>query len=1136
MDQDLINRKKHFLKNELELLKNNKYISEELNDHIVKKHADYYDDLSDKAQPSKNIPTKETIPTEQKVAVSQLKAKYKPSKQQVRDRNITWSLILGVILLLIGGLVLATSTWETLNSLMKTVFIGLVSIVFYSLALFTHKVLKINKTAFSFIILGSLLLPIIFISIGFFELFGSYLSLNGDGKFILGAIGSMLILPIYLFFALKLTSRLFVWFSYIIFTLFVAFILAAFKLPVDGFYLSIMLFNTALIFGYHKLKEVPKLKLFIKEFIPFIQTNLIFTSLLLLVFYDNEVFYGINVIITAIIYFSMIYVSNQKGYHYVFTVMLVYGAYQVIEFSQLHYLGPIGYAFLGVIFLGLPKLVKEEGVLKRVFQYTSAFISGTAFIYITLQAVFFRMDYPSFVMFIAYIVIALNFIYLTNTTKKKIFAYLAPIFLLVASYEIVLLSENIIPYNDFVFPMFIASLIIYIALGCFVKLEFLKSIRNSSRDVTSISLLFLLLAQVALGDNLKLGYMFLLLSMIALVMHLYEDRKLVKKVKLPELISPITFGLAIYMFYLEAVAYTSIKLIYQAPFGFVLASAVIFAISFLWKKRDELAFYNYAFFTATSFYLLSFLSALSLEFHDGARTIIALGAIFIAYLIYLKTKLRGIAYVISSFTFLFYFITLFYIQSLFDIKSEVFLSLEFTLSVVFLLLIGLILNRFNKELATGFWWVAHINLPYILLVTLLLYGSNAFWPFALATIIYVFTMRNTKQDVFTVMFLYCSYISSMIMMLLYANLIDLAKYAHYAFFIMSVIIFINWFLTTPKWKKRIAAFFIPFSIIGLTYFAVMNQIDLLLYSAIFALAIGILYILYQHKWTLFKLIPLTIVLYALTNYDYSHGYKDIVFVRLSIYACILIVVGQFIYKKLYVTVKEKLISLDAYTIIGFLSAFLLYGYADFPLWQKLLPGILITLFIILQRNRIKKTSSKWVSFIAAVFVLQPYYTLLDNIYIHALFIREVYVLPWIALVIILGKVADRKQRKIINYFEWAVLVIVALLLIQDGLASNTVYDALIIGTLSLASILGGIMAKRKSFFFVGVGVLLLNVFIQTKPYWGNLEWWAYLLIAGTILITVASLNEWNKQKSSEGKITFVKKIKSYIDKKLNEWQ
>jgi len=63
----------------------------------------------------------------------------------------------------------------------------------------------------------------------------------------------------------------------------------------------------------------------------------------------------------------------------------------------------------------------------------------------------------------------------------------------------------------------------------------------------------------------------------------------------------------------------------------------------------------------------------------------------------------------------------------------------------------------------------------------------------------------------------------------------------------------------------------------------------------------------------------------------------------------------------------------------------------------------------------------------------------------------------------------------------------------------------------------------------------VNVFLQTRPFWGALPWWAYLLIAGALLITVASYNEWHKQKTSKGKETLISKFNKKIIERIKRW-
>src|SRR5699024_10677353 len=227
---------------------------------------------------------------------------------------------------------------------------------------------------------------------------------------------------------------------------------------------------------------------------------------------------------------------------------------------------------------------------------------------------------------------------------------------------------------------------------------------------------------------------------------------------------------------------------------------------------------------------------------------------------------------------------------------------------------------------------------------------------------------------------------------------------------------------------------------------------------------------------------------------------------------------------------------DWYTIAGFVALGFLYVYAGEMLWEKLLPGILVALAIYIQKDRIPAIKGKWSAVIAITFLLEPYYTLIRNLEIPTLFEREFYVLPWVALAIFIKRKAGKEHPEQMNYMQWAVLIIFAILLVQDGLASNTVNDAIILGSLSLSSMLGGMFFKQKSFFFVGAGVLLLNLLLQTKSFWGALPWWVYLLIAGSILITVASYNEWHKQKTAEGKKTLVTLFHKKIIQRIGKWE
>lgn len=172
----------------------------------------------------------------------------------------------------------------------------------------------------------------------------------------------------------------------------------------------------------------------------------------------------------------------------------------------------------------------------------------------------------------------------------------------------------------------------------------------------------------------------------------------------------------------------------------------------------------------------------------------------------------------------------------------------------------------------------------------------------------------------------------------------------------------------------------------------------------------------------------------------------------------------------------------------------------------------------------------------AMFLLQPYFALVEYLPIPQVLSREAYVLPFIAVSILIRLILKGRFPDFISKLQWAVLAVSAVLLVEDALAGSTIQDALIIGILSLLSIFGGLIWKIKSYFFTGFAVLLLNVLMQSRPFWGNLPWWAYLLIAGSLLIAAASYYEWNKQKVAKGETGVLERFRKRIIQVLKKWK
>jgi hypothetical protein len=227
--------RRQIFRQELFNLKEEGYLSNNVVDKVAKAHHQYHLDILNETAMTDDLPIENKVTVQKPVKVKPHKVTKALTAEEVRERNIGWSLNIGVIFLLIGGLFVATSNWESMTSIMKSGSIAIVALLFYGIALFTKKVLHINKTAFAFIVLGSLFLPIFILSLGWFGLLGMYLSISGEGRYILGMMGSFLPVIVYILFASNLRSRLFVWFTYVSVAAGAAFLLAGLNLPLISF-------------------------------------------------------------------------------------------------------------------------------------------------------------------------------------------------------------------------------------------------------------------------------------------------------------------------------------------------------------------------------------------------------------------------------------------------------------------------------------------------------------------------------------------------------------------------------------------------------------------------------------------------------------------------------------------------------------------------------------------------------------------------------------------------------------------------------------------------------------------------------------------------------------------------------------
>lgn len=1134
MDLNIREEQRKIFRKELYTLREEGYLSNAIVDTVARAHHQYHLDLIEVETKPSVIEKSSQVDTP--VAKKPAKVKKTPTPEEIRERNITWLLNIGVIFLLIGGLFVATSNWESMTNFMKSGSIAIVAILFYGIAFLTKKILKIEKTAFAFSVLGSLFLPIFILSLGWFGLLGSFLSINGEGRYLLGMLGSLLPVIVYYLFAKSLASRLFVWFAFVSISLGMAFLLASFHLEIDFFYLGMMIFNAIFIFVYHKLKNRESIKLFTKEFIPYVQVNLVLCTLFMLFLFDNKVLYSFNLLLTAIIYLSMMYVSGRKEYHFIFSIMIVYGAYQLIEHSFLDSFGAIIYALVGFGIAFVPRVLNNQFSLNKAFQYTSALISGMAFIYISLEGILLRAGNPSVVLMLAYFIISVNFVYLSQHSSRRLFPYLSAVFAASSIYEIIALISKPFDTINFSLQLSITGFILFSVLGIAQLSKYVKNIQTATRDVGLSVMVLAMMTAISLLLWWELGVLLCLFMVATYLVYKKDPRVFLKEAAV--WITPSLFGLSIAAFGEEMNSNFSF---YLKEFGygvnFAIAAIFVLLSGFVWRAVGEKRLDKISLYTSHALYTVAILQALFNQInHVWVQPLILLVGIGMYYYLYRKIGTKWVPFLVSIAALISYFSIIQAIM-LSHILSHTMNSLISSTSAVIMLLIAYLCRKNDLNISFAFGWVGHSIYPLTLLFTWFAFQAESIYSFILALFVYTISTKVITVEWKIKALLYGSFTSLFFIVSTGLDQIINQSFGNYEFVFTSALLLLFAFFAKDEYKKRTAYYLVPFSLIGIVFTLITYPFDLLPYLATLAYALVTVFYLHKIHWDLLGIVPLFLVFIGTVEFTYMGDIGEVAKLLVTGgIGIVLSMIGQLVYKQLVeYAPKIQQIKIDGFTLVSFMFFGLMYLFEDPFIWSHAMPGVLIAISFFLQRKRVPERLSVLMTILGGAYLLQPYYSIMAKLNIPPLWEREVIVLPFIILIIFIRRCLKGRYAEITKAVQWGVLLVVSLLLIQDGLASNTIYDAIIVGTLSLLSLLAGMFLQIKSYFFVGAGVLLLNVFLQTRPYWGNMPWWFYLLIAGLLLITVASFNEWNKQKVNKGETTFIMVLKEKVIGTIKKW-
>ncbi|WP_281975157.1 hypothetical protein [Halobacillus litoralis] len=1041
------------------------------------------------------------------------KVKKVKSAEEIRERNITWSLILGVSLLLITGLIVATSQWNQMGAGMKVFSLAFVSLFFFGLSYVTGRFLKITQTAFAFLTLGSLLIPIAIVAIGYFELLGSYLSLFGEGRYLLGFLGAFLPLSLYVRIAFVHQSRLYVWISLLFLSLSVGFALGALPLATDVFYLLLMVFNAGLLVFHVRFKDSEKWQLFMKEFPLYAQMNLVLSTLLLLFFFESEVFYSFNLLLTAGIYMAMVFVYKTKEYQFVFSVMVVYAIYQLVEHSPLQSLDLTVYALVGLIYLGFAYAFRNHKFVEKVFRYTSGVVSFFAFVYISYESILLRGEEGSWVLLTAYVIITANYLLLANLTGYVVFLYMTPVFFFITFWQLWELTET----GPLFFFLFAGASLVLVYVGLWTENTWLKVIQESTFH---LCLMVMAGAVVYALYEMVYGYSALMLLLVSIQCYLVKKKHSSHDIKITAVWGqPINLLLAGAIIY-EPMSdrFPGYEESLSMPFHYAVIGVLLLIVHLGWKRVSEKELSTATFYVSQVSYSLGMVLLLNNTQVEGdvVRPLILLVGIAMLYSLVQFAKQTFLWLLVSLVTLAFY-------ASLMDTLELNSFSAHFIYMVFApVLLVGL--GELGEKKWPGirpyFYWLGHGLLPLLIAVYYLDQlgiGNVQPWVLVIPLALYIFSSLNTKHEWVTRLMLYAGMTTFFVMILTSKDFYGwgVSIPSEYVYILTSLCFAVLWGAVPLEWSRRIEWYLIPFSMIGLM--VIINQpgrwfsLDWLV---VLGYAVLILFFLHRRGWTLARFIPLilTIGLWEKVSMDWER----LTFLTIMVICIgVLVTAGRYFHKYLISPKYE----VDAYswTALVYIAYTNLTTMMDENVWIRITPLLLLSLWLFINAAKWSLPILRKVFITAGAGGLYASYILVLVDHRHMipdLIEAELLVLPVLLVLFFLKKRTWKEYAPIMNHVQFAVLLLIAAYLVIDAIRSHTIWDAWIIGGLSLLSMIAGMQWRIKSYFFVGMGVLIFNVLYQTKPYWGNMPWWVYLLLAGIILIGIASYNEWQKQQTN----------------------
>lgn len=353
-------------------------------------------------------------------------------KQEInkKEQKNVMILITGAVCIVLSAIVFLMSTWGITSNILKTIVLGFLTFVFFKMSSIAQKKYKLDKASKVFYYIAMAYIPICFLSISIFELFGRYLSIYGEGKYIYLTVTTLILTYIYyikrkdkyLLYGSILSQML----TVILFTL--IFSNSLIVIGINMLIYNILLMTLTKDYIFVKMYSVIPWAILLIPVLEYTK-HLMSMSVLLLLLTINFWIFALK--------------SNKKIYLYTFEICLMsIGIYIITLLDnfltiKISYILKLIYIILIYIFENILWLSFRN---RRFIDTASMVAIGTLVIFYILNL--FNNVIASYIIAIVQLMVVIVSYINTHKHIKKVFSYLIPVCFIICGLDIIRAIEG----------------------------------------------------------------------------------------------------------------------------------------------------------------------------------------------------------------------------------------------------------------------------------------------------------------------------------------------------------------------------------------------------------------------------------------------------------------------------------------------------------------------------------------------------------------------------------------------------------------------------------------------------------------------------------------------------------------------